>query len=112
MGSKGLPGKPGAEIMSVLAPSDHRYDNIGYFSWAPAQRRPDAVAMIDLSRETPLEISYGTLEERLDRFAALIGGLGLRAGDRFAMAVGNRYEFIEVMYGAMRAGIVPVPLNT
>ena len=28
------------------------------------------------------------------------------------MAVGNHFEFIEVMYGAMRAGIVPVPLNT
>src|SRR3954469_19458889 len=52
------------------------------------------------------------LEQRLDRFAALITKLGLEPGDRFAMAVGNRYEFIEVMYGAMRAGIVPVPLNT
>ena len=29
-----------------------------------------------------------------------------------AMAIGNRFEFVEVMYGAMRAGIVPVPLNT
>jgi long-chain acyl-CoA synthetase len=98
--------------MSALEPSDRRTDNLGYFSWAPAQRTPDAVAMIDLSRDRPLEISYGTLEDRLDRFAALITGLGLVAGDRLAMAVGNRYEFIEVMYGAMRAGIVPVPLNT
>ena len=98
--------------MTALQPSDRRYDNMGYFSWAPAQRRPHALAMIDLSRDAPLEISYATLEERLDRFASLISGLGLAPGDRFAMAIGNRYEFIEVMYGAMRAGIVPVPLNT
>jgi len=98
--------------MTALTPSDRRYDNMGYFSWAAAQRRPDAVAMIDLSRAAPLEIGYGTLEQRLDRFAALITNLGLVPGDRFAMAVGNRYEFIEVMYGAMRAGVVPVPLNT
>jgi acyl-CoA synthetase (AMP-forming)/AMP-acid ligase II len=98
--------------MSELTPSDRRYNNMGYFSWAPAQRRPDAVAMFDLSRDPPLEVTYGTLDQRLDRFASLITRLGLKPGDRFAMAVGNRFEFIEIMYGAMRAGVVPVPLNT
>jgi acyl-CoA synthetase (AMP-forming)/AMP-acid ligase II len=28
------------------------------------------------------------------------------------MSIGNRIEFVEIMFGAMRAGIVPVPLNT
>ena len=98
--------------MTELSPGDRRYDNIGYFSWAAAQDRPDALAIIDLSRDPPVEITYRRLEERLDRLAALTRRLGLVPGDRLAMAVGNRFEFIEAMYGAMRAGIVPVPLNT
>src|SRR4051794_36705642 len=93
-------------------PDDIRYDNLGYFSWSAAHRRPQAIALIDLSRPEPIEITYGRLEERLDRFAALTARLGLKPGDRLAMSVGNRFEFIEIMYGAMRAGVVPVPLST
>src|SRR6266404_4071437 len=98
--------------MIELHPGDIRYDNIGYFSWASARRRPQATALIDLSRAEPIEISYGELDQRLDRFARLTARLGLKPGDRLAMSVGNRFEFIEIMYGAMRAGVVPVPLST
>ncbi len=98
--------------MTALSKGDRRYDNLGYFSWSAAQRRPEAVAIIDLSRHEPVEVSYVLLDERLDRFAALLKSLGVGPGDRMAMAVGNRFEFIEIMYGAMRAGVVPVPLNT
>jgi long-chain acyl-CoA synthetase len=98
--------------MNELLPGDIRYDNMGYFSWAAAQRRPHGTAIIDLSRDKPTEVSYGLLEERLDRFARMTVRFGLKPGDRLAMSMGNRYEFIEVMYGAMRAGVVPVPLNT
>jgi acyl-CoA synthetase (AMP-forming)/AMP-acid ligase II len=48
----------------------------------------------------------------MDRVAALLSGAGLVPGDRLAISIGNRFEFVEVMYGAMRAGVVPVPLNT
>jgi long-chain acyl-CoA synthetase len=106
------PAKPDGLAMTDLAPDDVRYDNLGYFSFAAARRRPDAVAVIDLSRPEPQEISYGLLDERFDRFAALLGRFGLGPGDRLAMAIGNRFEFLEVMFGAMRAGVVPVPLNT
>ena len=100
------------DAMTDPSPTDPRSNNLGYFSWAAAQRRPDAVAIIDLSRSPAAEIRYRTLEERLNRVAALLCRHGLKPGDRLAMAVGNRFEFIEVMYGAMRAGVVPVPLNT
>jgi long-chain acyl-CoA synthetase len=92
--------------------TDKRDNNLGYWSAAAAERDPDAVAMIDLKADVPREVSYGELEGRLDRFASLITAIGLRPGDRMAMAVANRFEFVEIMYGAMRAGVVPVPLNT
>jgi acyl-CoA synthetase (AMP-forming)/AMP-acid ligase II len=95
-----------------LRPGDVRYDNLGYFCWGAAHSRPEATALVDLSRAEALEITYGKLDERLDRFARLMVRLGLKPGDRLVMSLSNRFEFIEVMYGAMRAGVVPVPLNT
>ena len=92
--------------------SDRRHGNLGYWSHDAARAHPARVALIDLSGAAPREVAYRELEERLDRFAAMIAAAGLAPGDRMAMAIGNRFEFVEVMYGAMRAGVVPVPLNT
>jgi acyl-CoA synthetase (AMP-forming)/AMP-acid ligase II len=96
----------------TLAADDPRFNNLGYWSHGAAMQYPDNVAMIDLSRTPEAVISYATLEERLDRVASALTARGLKPGDRLALAVGNRFEFVEIMYGAMRAGIVPVPLNT
>jgi acyl-CoA synthetase (AMP-forming)/AMP-acid ligase II len=98
--------------MTEFAPDDIRYNNLGYFSWLAARRRPQATAMIDLSGAEPIAVSYARLDQRLDQFARLTAHLQLKPGDRLALSLGNRHEFIEIMYGAMRAGVVPVPLNT
>lgn len=87
-------------------------DNLGYWCHAAAARFPDKPALIDLSTGTPREQTYGALERRLDTVAAWSRLAGLAPGDRVAMAIGNRLEFIEVFFGLMRAGVVPVPLNT
>jgi acyl-CoA synthetase (AMP-forming)/AMP-acid ligase II len=96
-------------MTSVL--DSRRSANLGYWCRDAVARDAAAIAMIDLSGPRPREVSYGEVEERMNRFAALVAGRGLRPGDRLALATGNRFEFVEVMYGAMRAGIVPVPLN-
>src|SRR5207247_6971742 len=36
---------------------------------------------------------------------------GLRPGDRLGILSLNRVEFVVVLLGAMRAGVVPVPIN-
>ncbi|MGY8997125.1 MAG: class I adenylate-forming enzyme family protein [Alphaproteobacteria bacterium] len=89
-----------------------RQNNLGYFSHEPALAMPDRIAMIDLTQGSPRQVTYGEMEDRLNRAANLVVSMGLKPGDRLAMCVGNRFEFIEIMYGAMRAGIVPVTLNT
>ena len=88
-----------------------RAGNLGYWCSASAAQFPDKVALIDLSRDPPRETTYAELERRLDRVAATLTRLGLESGDRLAMSISNRVEFVEIMFGAMRAGIVPVPLN-
>lgn len=91
---------------------DPRANNLGYWNYQAVQEHPDRVAIIDLSRAAPRSVVYRDLEKRLDRVASMTQRLGLKAGDRLAMAVTNRIEFVEIMFGVMRAGIVPVPLNT
>jgi long-chain acyl-CoA synthetase len=98
--------------LAGFAPGDARANNLGYWNYVAGRAAPDSVAMIDLFGDAPREVTYRKLEERLDRFASLCRSSGLKAGDRLAMSVGNRFEFVEMMYGAMRAGVVPVPLNT
>lgn len=86
-------------------------DNLGYWNRRASEEYPDRLAIIDLWGGLQRDLSYRALEARLDRCAALCAGMGLEPGDRLAIAIGNRFEFVEVMFGAMRAGIVPVPLN-
>ncbi len=91
--------------------TDKTTNNMGYWCKKPVAKWPDRTAIVDLCGSSPREVTYGELEDRLNRFANLVTTLGLRPGDRMAMAIGNRFEFVEIMYGAMRAGVVPVPLN-
>jgi acyl-CoA synthetase (AMP-forming)/AMP-acid ligase II len=92
--------------------ADPRDGNLGYWCSKSAARFPDKAALIDLSAGEARKTTYRALEARLDRVASFLTRLGFRLGDRLAMSVSNRTEFVEVMFGAMRAGIVPVPLNT
>ena len=87
-------------------------NNLGYWCQSSVDAYPDRAAIVDLSRDPPREVTYRELDERMNRVASLLTARGIEPGDRIAMAIGNRFEFVEIMYGAMRAGVVPVPLNT
>jgi acyl-CoA synthetase (AMP-forming)/AMP-acid ligase II len=91
---------------------DIRQDNLGFFFCETAAAKPDKTALIDLFGGKERTRTYSELDRRTDRVAALLAGLGLAPGDRLALMIGNRLEYLEIFFGAMRAGIVPVPLNT
>ncbi len=56
-------------------------------------------------------ISYRELDEAANRVANGLIAAGIRPGDRVAMHVDNRPDFIYGFLGAMRAGAVLVPTN-
>jgi len=92
--------------------SDPVQDNLGYFCDDAVRLTPDHTALIDLWGERERIITYREFDERTERAGALVRSLGLKPGDRLALLVGNRSEYLEIFFGAMRAGVVPVPLNT
>ena len=72
----------------------------------------DRTAIIDLTDEAaPREISYSILDEMCQGVARGLTTGGLIKEDRIGILGLNSVEFIAVLFGAMQAGIVPVPIN-
>jgi 4-hydroxybenzoate-CoA ligase len=57
-------------------------------------------------------LTYEELALQSDRIPALLERHGLRAEDRAAMVVLDTIEFPVIFFGCMKAGAVPIPLNT
>jgi len=62
--------------------------------------------------DTVSELTYGELQAQTRRAANMLRRLGVRREERVAMIMLDTVDFPVVFLGAMRAGIVPVPLNT
>src|SRR5215813_8625244 len=92
--------------------SENRRRNLGFFFDDAVARLPDKVAIIDLFGGRERTATYRQLDQRMDAVARMLARLAVRPGERIAMLIGNRTEFIEVFFGAMRAGAIPLPLNT
>ena len=73
-----------------------------------ARATPDAPALLTLARR----LTFAELDERQQRLAGLLRSGGLKPRDRIAVWSSNRIESLEVTTGALRAGIVPVPVNS
>jgi benzoate-CoA ligase len=56
--------------------------------------------------------TYAQLAERVDRAANALRGLGLKREQRIAIAMLDSADWVAVFLGAIKAGIVPVALNT
>jgi 4-hydroxybenzoate-CoA ligase len=70
--------------------------------------RADKLAFTD----TVSELTYGELQQQSCRVANMLRRLGVRREERVAMIMLDTVDFPAVFLGAIRAGIVPVPLNT
>lgn len=57
------------------------------------------------------EISYREFDSAAGRFAQFLADRGIGPGERIALYLYNRPEYLVVVYGALRLGAVPVPMN-
>jgi acyl-CoA synthetase (AMP-forming)/AMP-acid ligase II len=81
---------------------------LGNYIARAAQRHPGKPALIDRGEV----ISFAAFNERTDRLANALLGLGIAAGDRVCVLMDNAHEPIEVFAAAMKAGFTHVPLNS
>lgn len=76
--------------------------------WTRAEREPEALALTDGTRRR----SFAELRDRALRTAHLLrDDLGLGPDDHAALLVGNRVEGVEVLLGAILAGVWLTPVN-
>ncbi len=68
----------------------------------------DKVAFTDTERS----LTYGSLQERSCRFATALKALGLREENRVILLFHDTVDYPVAFWGAIRAGAVPIPLNT
>jgi long-chain acyl-CoA synthetase len=74
-----------------------------------AARRPDATALVHEGNRT----TWSDLDAAVDAAAsALVGQLGLSTGERVALCLSNSPDYVTAYFGALRAGLVVVPVNT
>src|SRR4051812_38762485 len=74
--------------------------------------RETRTALVDLYDSAhPGEIAFRDLDALCDAVARGLKKPVLRPGDRIAILSLNRHEFVATLLGAMRAGVVPVPIN-
>jgi acyl-CoA synthetase (AMP-forming)/AMP-acid ligase II len=75
----------------------------------------DAVAAVAPEREAvvcgPTRRTFGELENRAAGLASFFWAEGLRAGDKVAIDLTNRVEYLETFYAALKLGAVPVNVN-
>ncbi|HET7443183.1 MAG TPA: long-chain fatty acid--CoA ligase [Solirubrobacterales bacterium] len=82
-------------------------DNIGAWTSLRARRDPDREAVVCGERR----VTYAGLDAAARRVAGALRDAGIEPGDRVAVALKNRVEFLELLFGVARAGAIFVPLN-
>jgi long-chain acyl-CoA synthetase len=79
----------------------------GELLWESAQRFPEKTAVIFQGQR----ISFRELDGLANSFANALTGLGVKKGDRVALYMTNRPEYIISIYGIARLGAVFMPMN-
>ena len=63
-------------------------------------------------RDDRVALTYAALAERVDRAASALRALGLEPEQRVLLCLLDTVDFPTLFLGAIKAGIVPVPVNT
>ena len=85
----------------------HRPDHLDAMFRASVQRRPQALAIEEGERS----LTYAQLDLEVGRLSAGWAARGIGSGDRVALFLGNRIEFVLVLLSLWRLGAIAVPIG-
>jgi long-chain acyl-CoA synthetase len=74
-----------------------------------AAEAPDRVALVESG--TGRRVTWAQLDAEVARVTCGLDAMGLVAGYRVVVALANRVELVAAYFGALRAGLVVVPVN-
>jgi long-chain acyl-CoA synthetase len=97
--------------MTIPRPEPRGYPgNLGLLFAEHAQS--ERTAIIELPDDgPPRPVSFRDLDAACNACARALVRHGLKPGDRIGILAPNHVQFVAALFGAMRAGIVPVPIN-
>ena len=81
--------------------------NLGEMVKIHAGKNPDKIALKEATRE----LTFSELNERVNRIANGLAGLGMKKGDKFAVLLENSIEIVELYLAAAKWGFIIVPIN-
>jgi benzoate-CoA ligase len=85
----------------------NRFNLAEYFLDAPAEKRPERIAIAG----EPREIAYGELAALANRVGNALLGQGVASGDRILIVLPDSSEFIATFFGITKIGAIAVPVN-
>ncbi len=94
--------------MAIKPPSPEDIDNLPLRLAATAKKCPNKAAIVFEGRS----ITWGELDQRVSQVAQALRDRGVTFGDTVSLMMDNRIEFIENMFGIMRAGAAVSLINT
>jgi fatty-acyl-CoA synthase len=77
---------------------------------APGAAVSPAPATNSTASVSEVTFSYTAIERASARYGGALQALGLRRGDRVALILPQAEDFVLCFFGAIRAGIIPVPI--
>jgi len=102
---------PATAATTLPEPEPRGYPgNLGLLFAAHAHSERTAIFDLYVPAQ-PRAISYRTLDAMCNAVARGFARAGIKPGDRIGILSLNRVEFVATLLGAMRAGVVPVPVN-
>ena len=80
------------------------------FDLSLVARATESALDVDTGRDAAT-LTFGEIDARANRTARALAARGVRAGDRVAVYLANRLEFLDLFLGSLRLGAIFTPIN-